>query len=157
LATHSIRPTNNSCNHKGRTAKSEDQASGLVRLQHVHLLPWEHEEYLAHIVAVLCIIKQKGLDSQCRKLRKAVVKLTGMLKDLLKASESKNTVSLEDDVEAHKLEIKETQKMLQGARSSTTRQLPKRTSYQGTSCPVIRSLIGIAFPGRCMSMTCGLE
>jgi hypothetical protein len=33
------------------------------------------KEYLAHIVAVLCIIKQKGLDVQCRKLGKAVVNL----------------------------------------------------------------------------------
>ncbi len=31
------------------------------------------KEYLAHIVAVLCIIKHKGLNIQCRKLRKAVV------------------------------------------------------------------------------------
>ena len=35
------------------------------------------KEYLAHIVAGFCIIKQKGLDVQCRKLGKAVVKLTG--------------------------------------------------------------------------------
>jgi hypothetical protein len=35
------------------------------------------EDYLAHIIAILRIIKQKGLDVQCRKLGKAVVKLTG--------------------------------------------------------------------------------
>jgi hypothetical protein len=68
---------------------------------------------LAHIVAILCIIKQKGLNVQCRKLGKAVVKLTRMFKDLLKAAGSKETISSDDDVEAHKLEIKETQKMLQ--------------------------------------------
>jgi hypothetical protein len=33
------------------------------------------EEYLAHIVAVLSINKQKGLDARCRKLGKTVVKL----------------------------------------------------------------------------------
>jgi hypothetical protein len=67
------------------------------------------KEYLAQIVAVLHIIKQKGQDIQCKKLGKAVVKLTGMFKDLLKAAGSKDTVLLDDDVEARKLEIKETQ------------------------------------------------
>jgi hypothetical protein len=71
------------------------------------------KEYLAHIVAVLRIIKQKGMDIQCRMLGKAVVKLTGTFKDLLRASGSKDTVLLDDDVEVNKLEIKETQKMLQ--------------------------------------------
>jgi hypothetical protein len=33
------------------------------------------EEYLAHIVLVLCLINQKGLDMQCRKFSKAVDKL----------------------------------------------------------------------------------
>jgi hypothetical protein len=41
------------------------------------------ERYLAHIIAVLHIIKQMGLDLQCRKLGKAVVKLTRMVKILL--------------------------------------------------------------------------
>jgi hypothetical protein len=62
------------------------------------------EEDLAHIVAILCIIKQKGLNVQCRKLGKAVVKLTGMLKDLLRAAGSKETISSNDDVEACKLD-----------------------------------------------------
>jgi hypothetical protein len=70
------------------------------------------KEYLAHIVAVLRIIKQKGLEVQCRKLGKAVVKLTRTFKFLLKATGSKDTVLLNDDVEACKLEIKEMQKML---------------------------------------------
>jgi hypothetical protein len=30
------------------------------------------KEYLAHVVAVLCLISQEGLDVQCRKLAKAV-------------------------------------------------------------------------------------
>jgi hypothetical protein len=33
-----------------------------------------NEEYLAHIVAVLRIIKQKGLPKKCRVLAKAVVR-----------------------------------------------------------------------------------
>jgi hypothetical protein len=71
------------------------------------------KEYLAHIIAILQIIKQKGLNVQCRKLGKAVMKLTGTFKDLLKAAGSKETVLSDDDMEAHKLEIKETQKILQ--------------------------------------------
>jgi hypothetical protein len=56
------------------------------------------KEYLAHIVAVLHIIKHKGLDARCRKLGKAVVKLTGTFKDLLKATGSKDIVSLDNDM-----------------------------------------------------------
>ncbi len=69
------------------------------------------EEYLAHIIAVLCIIKQKGLDVRCRKLGKAVVSKT--LKNLIKAAGSKDTVLLDVDVEACKVEIEQTQQMLQ--------------------------------------------
>ncbi len=36
-----------------------------------------------HIVAVLRIIKQKGLDAKCRKLGKAVVRQSKTLKNLL--------------------------------------------------------------------------
>jgi hypothetical protein len=87
------------------------------------------KEYLAHIVTVLCIIKQKGLDVQCRKLGKAVVKLTGMFKDLLKTAGLKESVLLDDDVEARKLEIEQTQQMLQEAQKRTTRQSPRHTSF----------------------------
>jgi hypothetical protein len=52
-----------------------------------------NEEYLAHIVAILCTIKQKGLKAQCRKLAKAADKLTGTSKNLLKAAGSKTTIS----------------------------------------------------------------
>jgi hypothetical protein len=62
-----------------------------------------NKEYLTHIVAVLCIIKQKGLDVQCRKLRKAVVKQSKMLKNLLEAAGYKDTVLSDVDVEAHKV------------------------------------------------------
>ncbi len=86
------------------------------------------EEYLAHIIAVLRIIKQKGLDVQCRKLGKAVAKLTGTFKDLLEAAGLNDTLSLDNDMEARKLEIKETQRCSKKPRSSMTRQLPRRTS-----------------------------
>ncbi len=53
------------------------------------------------------------------------MKLTGMLKDLLKAAGSKDTVSLDDYVEAHKLEIKETQKILQEAQKQHNKAIAK--------------------------------
>ncbi len=71
------------------------------------------EEYLAQIVAVLHIIKQKGLDAKCRKLGKAVVKQFKVLRNLLENTGSKDTVSLNVDVEARKVEIEQTQQMLQ--------------------------------------------
>ena len=43
-------------------------------------------EYFAHIVAVLCIIEQKGLPKKCRVLAKAVVKRSKALKNLQETS-----------------------------------------------------------------------
>jgi hypothetical protein len=83
------------------------------------------KEYLKHVVTVLCLILQKGLDLQNRKLDKAIIKLTGMYKDFLKIAGSKTTILLDDDVEAHKLEIKETQKMLQEAQKQHNKAIAK--------------------------------
>ncbi len=63
------------------------------------------EENLTHIVAVLHIIKQKGLDVKCRELGKAVVRQSKTLKNLLKATGSKDTIMLDTDVQASKVEI----------------------------------------------------
>jgi hypothetical protein len=41
-----------------------------------------NEEYLAHLVAVLCIIEQKGLPKKCRVAAKAVVRWSEALKNL---------------------------------------------------------------------------
>ncbi len=46
-----------------------------------------NEEYIAHIVAVLRIIEQKGLHKKCRVLAKAVAKWQAALKNLQEASE----------------------------------------------------------------------
>jgi hypothetical protein len=47
-----------------------------------------NEEYLAHIVAVLQVIEQKGLSKKCRVLAKAVVRRSKALKNLQEAAES---------------------------------------------------------------------
>jgi hypothetical protein len=72
-----------------------------------------NKEYLTHIVAVLRIIKQRGLDSRCTKLKKAVIRQSKMLKNLLEAAGSQDTVSMTVDVMAHKVEIEQTQQLLQ--------------------------------------------
>jgi hypothetical protein len=46
------------------------------------------EEYLTHIVAVLRVIKQKGLPKKCQVLAKAVVRRSEVLKNLQDATES---------------------------------------------------------------------
>jgi hypothetical protein len=66
------------------------------------------KEYLMHIVAVLGIINQKRLDKKCRMLAKAVEKRSGMLKNLLEATGSQDTVSTNVDVQARKVEIEQT-------------------------------------------------
>ncbi len=47
-----------------------------------------NEEYLAHIVAVLRVIKQKGLPKKCRVLAKAVVRRSEAWKNLQEAAKS---------------------------------------------------------------------
>jgi hypothetical protein len=42
------------------------------------------KEYLAHVIAVLCLINQKGLNMQCRKHTKTVDKLAGTVENLQK-------------------------------------------------------------------------
>jgi hypothetical protein len=74
--------------------------------------------YLAHIVAVLNIIKQKGLPKKCRMLAKAVVRWSEALKNLQEAAGSRETVLTSVDVTAHKVEIEQTQHMLQEAQKA---------------------------------------
>jgi hypothetical protein len=47
-----------------------------------------NEEYRVHIVAVLQVIKQKGLPKKCQVLAKAVVRRSEALKNLQDATES---------------------------------------------------------------------
>jgi hypothetical protein len=83
------------------------------------------EEYLMHIVAVLQIIDQKGLGKKCRMLAKAVEKRSEALKNLLKAAGSQDTISTNIDVQARKVEIEQTQQMLQEAQKAHNKAIPK--------------------------------
>ncbi len=71
------------------------------------------KEYHTHIVAVLHIIKQKGLDAKCRKLGKAVVRQFKILKNLLEAAGLRDTILTDVDLQTRKVEIEQTQQMLQ--------------------------------------------
>jgi hypothetical protein len=77
-----------------------------------------NEEYLAHIVAVLRIIDQKGLPKKCRMLAKAVERRSGVLRNFLKATGSQDTVLTNVDVQACKVEIEQAQQMLQEAQKA---------------------------------------
>ncbi len=77
-----------------------------------------NKEYLAHIIAVLCIIKQKGLPKKCRVLAKAVVRRSEMLKNLQEAAKSRDTISTSVDVTACKVEIEQMSQMLQEAQKA---------------------------------------
>jgi hypothetical protein len=83
------------------------------------------EDYLAHIVAVLCIIKQKGLTAKCRRLGKDVVRQSKMLKNLLEAVGSKDTVLMDIDIQACKVEIEQTQQMLQESQKAHEEAIAK--------------------------------
>jgi hypothetical protein len=83
------------------------------------------KEYLTHVVAVLQIIDQKGLSTKCRKLTNAVERRSGTLKNLLKATGSQDTVSTNVDVQARKLEIEQTQQMLQDLQKAYNKAITK--------------------------------
>jgi hypothetical protein len=70
-----------------------------------------NKKYLAHIVAVLRIINQKGLSKKCRMLAKAVVRWSEALKNLQEAAGSRETILTNVDVTARKVEIEQTQQM----------------------------------------------
>jgi hypothetical protein len=67
-----------------------------------------NKEYLAHIVAVLHIINQKGLPKKCKILAKAVVKRSEALKNLQEAVGYQETISSSIDVTASKVKIEQT-------------------------------------------------
>jgi hypothetical protein len=77
-----------------------------------------NEEYLVHIVAVLQVVEQKGLPKKCQVLAKAVARWSKALKNLQEAAESQDTVSTSVDVTAHKVEIEQTNQMLQEAQKA---------------------------------------
>jgi hypothetical protein len=105
------------------TPKEEPQVLKVKLLDASHIsvpifFRGNNKEYLAHIVAVLRIIKQKGLPKKCRVLAKAVVKWSEALKNLQEALESQDTVSMSIDVTACKVEIEQTSSMLQEAQKA---------------------------------------
>jgi hypothetical protein len=77
-----------------------------------------NKEYLAHIVAVLQVIEQKGLSKKCQVLAKAVARWSKVLKNLQEAAESWDTVSMSVDVTARNVEIEQTHQMLQEAQKA---------------------------------------
>ncbi len=77
-----------------------------------------NKEYLAHIVAVLRVIEQKGLPKKCQVLAKAVVRWSKALKNLQDAVESQETILTSVDVTARKVEIDQMVQMLQEAQKA---------------------------------------
>ncbi len=87
-----------------------------------------NEEYLAHIVAVLQVTEQKGLPKKCQVLAKAVARRSKGLKNLQEAAESQDTVLTSVDVTAPKVEIEQTNQMLQEAQKAHDKAIAK--SYE---------------------------
>jgi hypothetical protein len=83
------------------------------------------KEYLMHIVAVLCIIKQKGLDVKCKKLGKAILRQSKTLKNLLEAAGIRDTVLTDVDIQARKVKIEQTQQMLQESQKAHDKDISK--------------------------------
>jgi hypothetical protein len=73
-------------------------------------LRWNTEEYLAHVIAVLQLINQKGVNVLCRKLAKLLEKQAVTLADLHKSIGPKGS-NYKEDQEAFRVEIKQTQEL----------------------------------------------
>jgi hypothetical protein len=84
-----------------------------------------NKEYLVHIVAVLQVIEQKGLPKKCQVLAKAVVKWSEALMNLQESVGSRDTISTSIDVTARKVEIEQTQQMLQKAQKAHDKAIAK--------------------------------
>jgi hypothetical protein len=84
-----------------------------------------NKEYLGHIVAVLQIIDQKGLPKKCRMFAKAVVRRSEALMNLQEAAGSQDTVLTNVNVTACKVEIEQTQHMLQEAQKAHDKAIAK--------------------------------
>jgi hypothetical protein len=115
------------------TPKEEPQVFKikLPDVSHLSMPIYSHgnnEECLAHIVAFLQVIEQKGLPKKCQVLAKAVVRWSEALKNLQEAAESQDTVSMSADVMAHKVEIEQTQQMLQEAQKAHNKAIAE--SYE---------------------------
>ena len=78
-----------------------------------------------HIVGVLWIMDQKGLPKKCWVYAKAVAKRQEALKNLLEAIGSQDTVSRSIEVTARKVEIEQTQQMLQEAQKAHDKAIAK--------------------------------
>jgi hypothetical protein len=100
----------------------------LPNASHLSMPIYSHgnnEEYLAHIVAVLQVIEQKGLPKKCRVLAKAVARWSKALKNLQEAAKSRDTVLMSVDVTARKVEIGQTSQMLKEAQKAHNKAIAK--------------------------------
>jgi hypothetical protein len=82
------------------------------------------KEYLVHIVAILHLINQKGLNLLCKKVAEPLQELAETLGALHKSIGSK-CLSFKEDQEAHKVEIKKTQEVLEEARKMHSKAMTR--------------------------------
>ncbi len=87
-AAYPVRTSGRGCHAQGGTSSVEVKLPNASHISIPIFSCGSNKENLAHIVAVLRIIEQKGLPKKCRVLAKAVVKRSEALKNLKKALES---------------------------------------------------------------------
>jgi hypothetical protein len=118
LVAHFVRPGGRHCHAQGRASGLQDQAPDASHLSKPIYSRGNNEEYLAHIVAVLRVIEQKGLPQKCQVLAKAVARWSNALKNLQEAAESRDTVLTSVNVTSRKVEIEQTNQILQEAQKA---------------------------------------
>ncbi len=84
------------------------------------------EEYLQYVIAVLHLINQKGLDTKCRVAGKELARTSEVLEALkCKLEGPKGTKVFENDQEALKEELKQTQEMCELAKKEHEEAVPQ--------------------------------
>jgi hypothetical protein len=114
------------------------------------------DDYLQHIIAVLCLINQKGLDAQCKQYAKEMKTASAALGALKQKSIGPQELSSKKDQEALKTKKTLTQEMLTSATKGNNETVA--ATYE-----LLRNLLaanhrpsGIASSKRCTSVTRGL-
>jgi hypothetical protein len=108
-SAYPVRPTYGPTPGQGKFGQHQVEASG-----------WDHHQYddfcqgepLQHVIAVLRLINQKGLDTKCKEASKELVKTSEVLEALKRESGGPEKASAsKNDQEVQKEELKQTQEM----------------------------------------------
>jgi hypothetical protein len=88
------------------------------------------KECLQHVIAILCLINQKGLDTMCRSIGSKLERTSKVLENLKCISIGPDSSSSKGDQEARKVELEQTQEMFARECHPAGVQVPAQSSWR---------------------------